>query len=326
MLSSFKSRLEDILVPLFEGSMPAILSDSPEVVAWIKTTIGCQAFLFHANSNYIPENCRENIVLIAMENAQLPEHAIWQKTFEHSRFLSIPLLAFEASMNAVRYTFEILTRSSFSRSAALNDYWMQVLLKKEEKPMLFRGNGSDFECRFENAEITVMAPRTTPYLAPGEWDSMGACFEVGMVPDADVLRPPFTINGHIQPEGIAIAHHRWMPEHIVPFTDQAWRLLQDVRARGLFPLDVTIQDSQLTEIRAGREDLTSQLMMLTNKRRQLILTEMAFSTNEALDPAHIDWTINSQLNEGASGIHIGIGDGLTGAHIDLICPGVTWQK
>lgn len=53
-----------------------------------------------------------------------------------------------------------------------------------------------------------------------------------------------------------------------------------------------------------------------------MLTELAFSTNSSMIPYNIDWTKNSQLNEGAIEIHIAIGEELTGAHIDFICPDV----
>ena len=49
---------------------------------------------------------------------------------------------------------------------------------------------------------------------------------------------------------------------------------------------------------------------------------MAFSTNAGIRPEFIDWTKNSQLNEGAIGIHVAVGEGLRGAHIDFICPEV----
>ncbi len=114
-----------------------------------------------------------------------------------------------------------------------------------------------------------------------------------------------------------------MPAELTPQAARAWEIFQLLRKEELFPLKVTIENSQVIRIQAGSKDITDELEILTNKRRQLLLTEMAFSTNESLDPGRIDWTINSQLNEGAAGIHVGIGDGLTGAHIDFICPGVT---
>lgn len=57
-----------------------------------------------------------------------------------------------------------------------------------------------------------------------------------------------------------------------------------------------------------------------------MLTEMAFGTNTGYDASLVDWRYNSQLNEGPVGIHFAVGEGLTGVHIDFVCPGVTLQE
>jgi hypothetical protein len=36
----------------------------------------------------------------------------------------------------------------------------------------------------------------------------------------------------------------------------------------------------------------------------------------------VDYGVNSQINEGIEGIHVAIGDAVTGYHIDLLCPAV----
>lgn len=32
----------------------------------------------------------------------------------------------------------------------------------------------------------------------------------------------------------------------------------------------------------------------------------------------VDWELNSQLNEGAGTLHLGFGEGMTGAHMDFV--------
>jgi hypothetical protein len=138
----------------------------------------------------------------------------------------------------------------------------------------------------------------------------------------DDIIPAFTVNGTLNVPGVAVAHHRQMHENLRPLATQAWKLFQDLRNQNRFPLSVRIQDSRIVSVLAGDREITGELEYLTNPLRKLMLTEMAFSTNGSLLPENIDWTCNSQLNEGSLGIHVGIGDGLTGAHVDLICPGV----
>jgi hypothetical protein len=47
------------------------------------------------------------------------------------------------------------------------------------------------------------------------------------------------------------------------------------------------------------------------------LTEVAIGTG-ALPLGRVEWSLNSVLNEGATGIHVGVGNGLNGTHFDFI--------
>ena len=51
----------------------------------------------------------------------------------------------------------------------------------------------------------------------------------------------------------------------------------------------------------------------------MTLTEFAFGVVEHTKP--LDWKINSVVNEGIKGVHIGIGMGLDTPHVDFIAAG-----
>jgi hypothetical protein len=70
------------------------------------------------------------------------------------------------------------------------------------------------------------------------------------------------------------------------------------------------------------EALMGQLLRAFTGDADLSLVELSFGTNMTLFPDTVDWTINAQLHEGLHGVHAGIGDGVTGVHIDFVCPGV----
>lgn len=53
-----------------------------------------------------------------------------------------------------------------------------------------------------------MGPKTRAALSPGEWESIGSFFEVGMIPQPDDIRPAFIVNGTLSVPGVAVAHHR----------------------------------------------------------------------------------------------------------------------
>ncbi|KQB53422.1 hypothetical protein AQS70_10260 [Pseudomonas endophytica] len=58
--------------------------------------------------------------------------------------------------------------------------------------------------------------------------------------------------------------------------------------------------------------------------RGLKLTEFAVGVNDAIAP-FIDYSVNSQMNEGISGVHVALGDGSSGYHIDFLCPGAVFS-
>ncbi len=315
--AALRKQLVEAVTSVF-GQMPTFISDSPSLVEWLKS-IGCHTYEFKEVHNLSAEQ-RENVIAFATNEATIPPVQEWDTHFRDSRILMIPLLSFDASMEAAIYAVECLSRSTFEAAADANERWLKLLLERED-PMIFRGKGCDFVCEIEQ-DVYVMGPKTKGLLSSGEWMSIGSFFEVGMVPQPEDIRPAFIVNGTLSVPGVAVAHHRQMPDDLLQQTVQAWKLFQNLREQKLFPLQMSIENSRMMHVWAGEKDIAEELEYLTNKRRKLVLTEMAFSTNGGIVAEDIDWTKNSQMNEGAIGIHVAIGDGLTGAHIDFICPGV----
>ncbi|WP_241162922.1 hypothetical protein [Ralstonia solanacearum] len=58
-------------------------------------------------------------------------------------------------------------------------------------------------------------------------------------------------------------------------------------------------------------------VVLSGPQYHYALTEVAIGTG-ALPLGRVEWGLNSVLNEGATGIHIGVGNGLNGIHFDFI--------
>ncbi|WP_405741822.1 hypothetical protein OG885_42100 [Streptomyces sp. NBC_00028] len=66
-------------------------------------------------------------------------------------------------------------------------------------------------------------------------------------------------------------------------------------------------------------DLTLRLpevLQLSSRTRTELLPD-EHSTGH-LDPARVDGSLNCLLNEGAAGVHLGVGNGLDGVHFDFI--------
>lgn len=75
---------------------------------------------------------------------------------------------------------------------------------------------------------------------------------------------------------------------------------------------------------AGGEELLPSLMECVDPREGAIIREVAFATG-TLSKDALDLSINSQFNEAAGGVHVAIGTGLHGAHIDFICVDAQWS-
>ena len=169
-----------------------------------------------------------------------------------------------------------------------------------------------------------MLPATRAQLLPGEWEAIGMFFEIAMIPDnEDFFHPGYVVSGEVDAVGVAIAHHRVMPEQLTHLPKEAWELLGGLLKSDRFPLRVIVENSQLTEARTKDGfEITDALRRFSNPQLELMLVEMAISNNTGLDIGMVNWNINSVMNEGVRGIHFAVGDGVTGAHIDFLCPGM----
>jgi hypothetical protein len=118
-------------------------------------------------------------------------------------------------------------------------------------------------------------------------------------------------------DGVSIAHHLHSHFESGPIAETAWNTFAKVRSRGGFPLTFEIKESKPVSLntRYG-EDILDVIVPFTDEMLRGHLTEVAFaSLTASLDT---DWTINSQLNEPAGGIHVALGAGETAAHIDFV--------
>lgn len=315
--AGFGRLLTEALRPVFGGE-PSIVSDSVALVERLKL-VGCRAYSFGEISQ-APLKCRRNLLVLPSDDISIPPYPVFRRLFKNSRVLTVSLLAFDPDVETAVYSLKLLARSDFQKAVDENRRWLKVVLRRSA-PLALRGAGCDLTCRLSR-HVSAMAPRTRVRLLPGEWDSIASYFEVGLVPDPEDYGPGFLVDGFLSVSGVVVAHHRPAHHILQPLHGEAWARFCRLRQEGLFPLRVEIENSHVRRFLAGGRDLTAELLRLTNPRWGLLLTELAFGTNVALSPHEVDWTKNSQLNEGVPGIHVGLGDGLTGVHIDLICPGV----
>jgi hypothetical protein len=311
-------RLAEALLPVFEGSVPLVLTDSRALLRRLQEE-DVSALHFDHLGGLSPEE-RANVVAIPTTPTDVANHDTWREYFADSRVLIVAGIAFDPAPEAVTYTLEKIARSSFVDAARRNAELLEAVAASTTM-VVSSGRDATLTCVLD--EITMLRPKVEPELEPGEWESVGAYFEVGLVsvPDEFMagIKPGFDVDGELVADGVSVAVHRHVGDAVRAMADGAWELLRELARGGEFPLRLTVENSVLRSVRtASGRDIAAELLQFTNAGLGGMLTELSFSSNAAMRPDEIDWSVNSQMNEGAIGVHVAVGEGLTGAHIDFI--------
>jgi hypothetical protein len=98
------------------------------------------------------------------------------------------------------------------------------------------------------------------------------------------------------------------------------RLQVEMAERG--PVRLELEAGQLRAAILDGRDVAPELLEITNPRYELHATELGLGTNPGIGPL-VDWRFNSQLNEGVGMVHLGFGEGITGAHVDFVVDGIS---
>jgi hypothetical protein len=153
-------------------------------------------------------------------------------------------------------------------------------------------------------------------IRPGQWVSVGTLCEFSVVPPSlEDWRGAFTIDGTAIASGVLAARDARCTEAGDGRIRVAGRLRRELAARR--PVTLRLEGGVLTSVTAGGEDFTEALREVTNPDYGLQALELGIGTNQSVLPL-VRWEFNSQLNEGAGPVHLGFGDGMTGAHMDFV--------
>lgn len=304
------------LESVFAGTRPVYVSDDDALVGWLAGLgLPAQGWADARHQRHAA------VVLIATAEWDAPgdDRRDIQEEFAPAQVLWVPLSSFDASFEAATYTLSLLLASDPGRAVGRNRTWTD-LYSNYEGPFRFTGPGTDITC--ELRESLILATRLPLRLSGGEWDSIGNYFEVNIEYDQHERYrdrtggEAFLADGHLAVEGLAAARHRRMAPGEMPMFDAGAELVAEVGASGK-PVVLELEDAFLRACWVGDDDLSGTIQELTNPRYDGRCLEYAVGTNHEIKP-YVDWSLNSQLNEGVGGLHFGIGDGMTGVHMDFI--------
>lgn len=292
------------------GELPTVVSDSPAVLSGF-SNLGFRT-LSVTSLCADPRLAAKETILVAAVPAKHPNAAL-RDALRNSATLFVPLLAFAYDERSIAYLIRRLISIDFSEACNQSRRIVEYVQHTEE-PIFVSSEGCHLTINL-GQNIDIMAPKLAPRISLGESISIIQFLEVGLVPNQDLTS--FRVNGTLSCEGVSIAHHLHSHFQSGPIAERAWKIFDDVRSRNAFPLTLEVRDSEISAINtAGGVDILQQILPLTDEVLRGRLTELAFGS---LTPSNeTDWSINSQLNEPAGGVHIALGAGETASHIDFV--------
>jgi hypothetical protein len=235
------------------------------------------------------------------------------KNTKHKKSIFCATQVFEPTLDAALYSLNLLLISDFDRALSTQRRVLNML--NSHNSFFLSGNDAD-------AQITI-APHAQPYALIAEdiennfIQSVAEFFEVHYAHMNPQEPSPFSFRGTLKISGILTVLRRpnpTLPEGLR--TSLKW-LSERISEEGAL---LVIEDNTITSLKInGNEHV--KLLDLAAGPRGLKLTEFAIGVNDTITNI-IDYKINSQLNEGINGVHIAIGDGSSGYHIDFLSPAV----
>ncbi|WP_433068824.1 hypothetical protein [Nonomuraea sp. CA-218870] len=270
----------------------------------------------------LPE--KSNCVVLLQHN--LVSRDIRRK-FRGMGALVVPIRAFEGTPELARYTLDKVIETDYGKACELNRYWTRSI-ERESGDIVFDaglgpgapGDGDDrprthLVCRL--ADKLSANTWLTPEITVDKWVSVGAYCELSITaPSTADWTGAFSLDGTAVCAGVLVAQDSRCTDDGEARIQQA-RALRDEMAACGEPVVLRLKEGVLTSCTAGDQDFTERVKQATNPKYDLHALELGIGTNLELMP-RVDWRLNSQMNEGAGPVHIGFGEGITGAHMDFI--------
>lgn len=282
-----------------------------------------------AGTSQLPPDA--NVVLFLRHNMVGPS---LRKRFRQASVLVVPIASFDSALEAALYTQKLVMLTDYVSACAQGRYWVDNI-KNQAGSLVFSSAGAgqqpagagsanghertgpeytNLTCTFSDA-LTAGA-WLEPVIRPGQWVSVGSYCELSMTtrPSPD-RQPPFILNGTAVASGVLTARDPRYSEAGDARIRAAITLRRELVAAA--PITLRLEDGTLTKVCAGGQDFTDAVREVTNPEYGLSALELGIGTNQGVLP-EVKWQVNSQMNEGAGPVHLGFGEGVTGAHMDFI--------
>lgn len=236
-----------------------------------------------------------------------------RRTFRKARSFVVPISSFDPDIEVAKYTMRLVLLTDYEKACAYNRYWAKNIAE-QAGDLVFHSDDMHLACTLsDNLSANAWLD---PVIDPGKWVSVGSYTEFSITaPSSKDWIGAFELNGTLVAQGALVAQDSRANETGVARIRKALPLRDELVANA--PITVELRKGQAVSIRAGGRDFTAAVREVTNPVHELHTLELGLGTNMHLLP-HVDWRHNSQLNEGAGAVHLGFGEGMTGAHMDFV--------
>jgi hypothetical protein len=240
-----------------------------------------------------------------------------RKQFSNAAVLVLPIHSFDDCADAILYTVTLAFATDYEDACRRNRQWVELLRNKPDGVLRFVGPGTDIRCQLRDRlrVNTSLDLRVNP----GEWVSIADYCEVSVTApsQADWLGA-FTIDGYAEAVGVLVAED----SRVTPVGQERIRRAKVLRRELVRegPVQIVIEGGILRSAMVGGVDRAKEVADVTNPDYSLHTLELGLGSNPGVS-SQVDWMVNSQLNEGVGQVHLGYGEGITGAHVDFVING-----
>ncbi|WP_160109393.1 hypothetical protein [Pseudomonas izuensis] len=296
-----------MITTLFGEGRPSIIADSETFLQ------ECSKLGFETANIFDIDRLPQNSIIFSFTNdaAKLTFEIAQSTKLKKSIFCATQV--FEPTLDTALYSLNLLLKSDFEKALITQRRVLNMLNSHDS--FVLTGNGAE-------AKVTVFS-HAQPYALIAEdiednfIQSVAEFFEVHYAHMNPQNPSPFSFHGTLKISGILTVLRRpnpTLPEGLK--TSLRW-LSNLISEKGA---TLSIENNIITSLKTDNDEHL-KLLDLAAGPRGLNLTEFAIGVNDSITTS-INYKTNSQLNEGISGVHLAIGDGSSGYHIDFLSPEV----
>jgi hypothetical protein len=272
--------------------------------------LGYSCSMFDPNM-ILPKNCIS--VQTTREHYTLLQEVL--KKSQESRVLTVPFIAFDNSPKCINYLFDLLRQCDFEAVFDKHKELVGLLASGGQKVLLTHDVDQKISCNFKS-RVCFKYPKNI-MIDKGTSRSIAEYFELNfnnLYPDTPSY---YQLDGQFRFNASLFALHPSATDITDTQLQYAKKLFEDILNAN--DCVMSIENNKIVSLTVDKIEKINDIAVIAGNIRNTNITELAFGLNSNI-LSSVNWQYNSQINEGCFGIHLGVGDGKTGIHIDFIKP------